>query len=172
MEFCSAYEKYSNCLVEIIDQLRSESLSQEKVAQSERNAVSTIENQYMAISDELQQTQRAVREQYQSVWESCTRNAGIRRPQDQRPAATDLPWKEAVRIQEQAASSIRNWFSMQTQQAFIERQKKVREEAAKKAAMAAAQAENEKRKAEEAARAEKERAEALVESLKRKYRGY
>ena len=32
MEFCSAYEKYSNCLVEIIDQLRSESLSQEKVA--------------------------------------------------------------------------------------------------------------------------------------------
>ena len=54
----------------------------------------------------------------------------------------------------------------------IERQKKVREEAAKKAAMAAAQAENEKRKAEEAARAEKERAEALVESLKRKYRGY
>ena len=165
MEFCSAYEKYSNCLVEIIDQLRSESLSQEKVAQSERNAVSTIENQYMAISDELQQAHRAVREQYQSVWESCTRNAGIRRPQDQRPAATDLPWK-------QAASSIRNWFSMQTQQAFIERQKKVREEAAKKAAMAAAQAENEKRKAEEAARAEKERAEALVESLKRKYRGY
>lgn len=63
MEFCSAYEKYSNCLVEIIDQLRSESLSQEKVAQSERNAVSTIENQYMAISDELQQAQRAVREQ-------------------------------------------------------------------------------------------------------------
>lgn len=61
---------------------------------------------------------------------------------------------------------------MQTQQAFIERQKKVREEAAKKAAMAAAQAENEKRKAEEAARAEKERAEALVESLKRKYRGH
>ena len=77
MEFCSAYEKYSNCLVEIIDQLRSESLSQEKVAQSERNAVSTIENQYMVISDELQQAQRAVREQYQSVWESCTRNAGI-----------------------------------------------------------------------------------------------
>ena len=98
MEFCSAYEKYSNCLVEIIDQLRSESLSQEKVAQSERNAVSTIENQYMAISDELQQAQRTVREQYQSVWESCTRNTGIRRPQDQRPAATDLPWKEAVRI--------------------------------------------------------------------------
>lgn len=172
MEFCSAYEKYSNCLVEIIDQLRSESLSQEKVAQSERNAVSTIENQYMAISDELQQAQRTVREQYQSVWESCTRNAGIRRPQDQRPTATDLPWKEAVRIQEQAASSIRNWFTTQTQQAFIERQKKVREEAAKKADMAAAQAENEKRKAEEAARAEKERAEALVESLKRKYRGY
>ena len=172
MEFCSAYEKYANCLVEIIDQLRSESLSQEKVAQSERNAVSTIENQYMAISDELQQAQKAVQEQYQSVWESCTRNAGIRRPPDQRPVATDLPWKEAVRVQEQAASSIRDWFSMQTQQAFIERQKKVREEAAKKAAMAAAQAENEKREAEEAARAEKERAEALVESLKRKYRGY
>lgn len=172
MEFCPAYEKYSNCLVEIIDQLRSESLSQEKVAQSERNAVSTIENQYMAISDELQQAQKAVQEQYQSVWESCTRDAGIRRPRDQRPAATDLPWKEAVRIQEQAASAIRNWFSVRTQQAFIERQKKVREEAAKKAAMAMAQAENERRKAEEAARAEKERAEALVESLKRKYRGY
>ena len=172
MEFCSAYEKYLNCLVEIIDQLRSESLSQEKVAQSERNAVSTIEKQYMTISDELRQAQKAVQEQYQSVWESCTRDAGIRRPRDQRPTATDLPWKEAVRIQEQAASAIRNWFSMRTRQAFIERQKKVREEAAKKAAMAAAQAENEKRKAEEAARVEKERAEALVESLKRKYRGY
>ena len=113
-----------------------------------------------------------MKEQYQSVWESCTRDAGIRRPQDQRPAATDLPWKETVRIQEQAASAIRNWFSLRTQQAFIERQKKIREEAVKKAAIAAAQAENEKRKAEEAARAEKERAEALIESMKRKYRGY
>lgn len=172
MEFCPTYEKYSNCLVKIIDQLDSESLSQEKVAQSERNAVSTIENQYMTIFDELQQAQKAVQEQYQSVWESCTRDAGIRRPQDQRPAATDLPWKETVRIQEQAASAIRNWFSLRTQQAFIERQKKIREEAVKKAAIAAAQAENEKRKAEEAARAEKERAEALIESMKRKYRGY
>ena len=162
MEFCPTYEKYSNCLVKIIDQLDSESLSQEKVAQSERNAVSTIENQYMTIFDELQQAQKAVQEQYQSVWESCTRDAGIRRPQDQRPAATDLPWKETVR----------NWFSLRTQQAFIERQKKIREEAVKKAAIAAAQAENEKRKAEEAARAEKERAEALIESMKRKYRGY
>ena len=41
----------------------------------------------------------------------------------------------------------------------------------KKAAIAAAQAEADRRNAEEAARLERERSEALVEAMKRKYRG-
>lgn len=172
MEFCSAYEKYLNCLIEVTNQLRNELLLQEKVTQNERNAISAIENKYMAISDELHHALKTVQEQYQSVRESYIQITGIKRPLDQRPSATNLSWKDAVRIQEQAATAIRNWFSTRSQQAFIERQRKVHEEALKQTAMALAQAENAKRKAEQAAQAEKERAEAFVESLKRKYRGY
>lgn len=172
MEVCSTYEMYSNSLVEIIDQLRHEALSQDQIAQSERNAVSTMERQYMSDSQELQQALQTIQEQYRSVWKSCTRNTGLKRPREQRPTPTNLSWKEAIRIQEQAACKIRNWFTWQTQQAFIERQKRIHEEAAQQAAIAAAQAEAEKKKAEEAARLEAQRAEALIEALKQKHRGY
>ena len=114
---------------------------------------------------------KTVQEQYRSVWESCTQNAGLKRPSDQRPVATNLSWQEAVRIQEQAASRIRDWFTLKTRQAFIERQKRIQEDEARKAAIAAAQAEEAKRRAEETARIERERGEALIEAMKRKHRG-
>lgn len=171
MDACTSYKLYYDCLIEIIEQLGNEAASQGDVAQNERNMVSEIENRYMQLSEELRNARKTVQEQYRSVWESCTQNAGLKRPSDQRPAATNLAWQEAVRIQEQAASRIRDWFAFKTRQAFIERQKRIQEEEARKAAIAAAQAEEAKRRAEEAARIEKERGEALIEAMKRKHRG-
>lgn len=170
MEDSTAYETYANCLAEIIELLHAAEASQKQAAQEERSAVSAMEDQYLRRWEALQQARRTVQAQYESVWESCTRNTGLRRPRDQRPAAADLPWQEAVRRQEQAAAAIRNWFSARTQQAFAERQKRLQAEAKNHAAMAAAQAETQKKRAEEAARAEEERAETLIEALKRKYR--
>lgn len=171
MEVCLSYESYLNCLIEIVEQLGNEAASQGTNAQNERNTVSEIENKYMQYSEELQQAKKIVQDQYGSVWESCTQHTGLKRPCDQRPAPTDLSWKEAVRIQEQAASKISDWFTLKSQQAVIDRQNKIREEAAKKAAIAAAQAEAARKRAEEEAQAERECGEALIEAMKRKHRG-
>lgn len=170
MDVCSAYETYRNCLLAIVDQLGEEAISQGEISQNERDAVSEIENSFMQRSGELQEARSVVQKQYRSVWESCTQSVGLKRPRDQRPSPTNLPWKEAVRIQEQRAAEIRDWFAVKSQQAVVDRQKKAREEAAKRAAIAAAQAEEQRRREEEAARAEKRRAETLVEEMKRKYR--
>ena len=170
MDACTSYKAYYDCLIEIIELLGNEAASQGDVAQNERNMVSEIENRYMQISEELDAARQTVQKQYRSVWESCTQNAGLRRPQEQRPAATNLTWKEAVHIQEQAAFKIRDWFTLRTQEAFLERQRKVQAEEARRAAEAEAQAEAARRKKEEEARAEKERGEALIEAMKRKHR--
>ncbi len=170
MEVCSSYQAYLNCLIEIVEQLGAEAASQSTIAQNERDAVSAFENKYMQDSEELLRAKKTIRDQYISAWESCTQQAGLKRPRDLRPVPTNLSWNEAVRIQEKAAAKIRNWFALRTQRAFIDRQRKVREEAAKKAALAAAQAEAARKRAEEAARAERERGEALIEAMKQKYR--
>ena len=57
-----------------------------------------------------------------------------------------------------------------SQQAYEARQKIIREDQKRAAAIAAAAAEAARKKAEEEARLENERAEALVEALKNKYR--
>ena len=171
MEVCSSYQAYLNCLIEIVERLGTEAASQGAIAQNERNTVSEIENKYMRYSEELQRAKKTIQDQYGSIWESCTQQAGLKRPRDQRPMPTNLSWKEAIRIQEKAAIKIREWFTLKAQQAFIDRQRKVQVEAAKKAALAATQAETARKRAEEAARTERERAEALIEAMKRKYRG-
>lgn len=170
MEKHLSYESYLNSLLDISEQIQNEETSKSTIDQKERNAVSNIENDYLLLSEELQNAKNAVSAQYKSVWESCTKNAGLKIPQEQRPAATSLSWKEAVRVQEQAASKIQDWFTMKSQRAILERQKKLREEEAQKAAIAAAQAEAIKRRAEEAARAERERGEAIIEAMKQKHR--
>lgn len=170
MNRTQVYDTYLENLMEINDHLLKISVKQGNIDQDERNAVSSIENEYMSLSEELQTAKRTVRDQYRSVLESCISNAGLRRPSDQRPAMTDLNWQEAVRLQEQAASRIRDWITIKSQQAYEARQKKVREDQERQAAIAAAKAEAARKKAEEADRLEKERAEALVEALKRKHR--
>ena len=170
MDAGAIYETYLQSLLSITEQIGKEEVSQDAIAQQERSSVAEIENRYMQISEELDAARQTVQKQYRSVWESCTQNAGLRRPQEQRPAATNLTWKEAVHIQEQAAFKIRDWFTLRTQEAFLERQRKVQAEEARRAAEEKAQAEAARRKKEEEARAEKERGEALIEAMKRKHR--
>ena len=170
MDVSLPYESYLNCLNEVIELLGNEATLQDENAKNERNAVSTVESKYMRYSEELQQAKAAVQAQYGSVWESCTQHAGLKRPREQRPAPINMSWREAVQIQEQAASKIRAWFTLKSEQARIDRQNKEREETAKKASLAAAQAEAARKMEEEARRAEEEQAEALIKAMKRKYR--
>ena len=170
MNRSQVYDVYLENLMEMTDHLMKISATQNSIDQDERNAVSSIENEYMSLSDELQTAKKTVRDQYRSVLESCVSNAGLKRPTDQRPAKTDLNWKEAVRLQEQAASRIRDWITIKSKQAYEARQKKVREDQERKAAIAAAEAEAARRRAAEKEKQEQERAEALVEALKKKHR--
>jgi len=164
------YDKYLNCLVEIIEHISQEKKKQSEISQDERSKVSEKENEYMRRMDELKKAEVAVRQQYQSVWESCTNQSGLRRPMDQRPVETPLNWLEAVKIQEQFANKIRNWFNDITQRAIIERQKKIQEEQKRREELIAAKILEEKRRAEEVARLERERGEVLLEEMKRKYK--
>lgn len=170
MNRTQAYETYFENLMEITDKLMQIDAAQNSIDQDERSAVSTIENEYMSLSDELQKAKKTVREQYRSVLDSCASNAGLRKPNDQRPLRTELNWQDAVRLQEQAASRIRDWITVKSQQAYEARQEKVRQDKQREAALAAARAEAARKKAAETARLEEERAAALVEELKKKHR--
>ncbi len=170
MDQTQAYEIYLNNLLEIAESLNKITVSQNDIDRNERSAVSGIENSFMALSTELQEAKKTISEQYASVLDSCKRSAGLRRPNDQRPAPTERSWREAIHIQEEAASRIRDWITLKNSQAYEARQRKVREEQARKEAQAAAAEAAAKRKAEEAAEAEKRRAEAFVEALKDKHR--
>lgn len=172
MNQAQAYGRYLEKLLEITSCLNKINVSQSDIDRDERNAVSNIENTFMTLSTELKEARKTVRNQYSNVWDSCVRNAGLRKPSDQRPAPTELNWKEAIRIQEEAASKIRDWFTVKNHQAYEARQKKVQEEQARKEAIAAAEAEAARKRAAEVSQFEKERAEALVEALKRKHRNY
>lgn len=170
MDKRSSYETYIHCLKEIKEQTRKENVSQEDIEEQERRTVSQIDSQFMTRLEELDSALKAVREQYQSVRESCTYIAGIRCPQDQRAESTTIAWEEAIHLQEIAASKIQNWMTYKSQQAIIEKQKQLEKEAALKREMEIAAAEAAKKLAEEAALEEKRRAESLVEEMKKKYR--
>ena len=172
MNTTQAYDAYLQNLLEISALLSKIDSRQSAVDQDERNAVSGIENNYMTLSQELQTAKNTVRAQYQSVLDSCLSSAGLRRPSDMRPAATTLSWKQAVQQQEQAASKIRDWIVVKTQEAYQARQRKVQEEQNRKAAIAAAEAEAAREKAEQAAAQARADAEALVKSLKQKHRNH
>ena len=164
------YGNYLNYLTGLIEDLAAEDVSQDSIAQNERNQVAAIENEYMKAVDELHKAKQIVRDQYRNVWESCTSDAGLRRPSDQRPVATTLDWREAVRVQELAAVEIRKWFAVKSQKAAIERDRELREKAERQAAMAVAQAETEAKQREAMEAEKRAKGKALLESLKNKYR--
>lgn len=164
------FKQYQGYLSELIVLTSSEDSSQNNIAQEERNDVAEVEKEYLNISSELQRARQMITSQYRNVWESCTSNAGLRRPADQRPAYTETNWKECIRIQEQLAREIQEWFSIKSQQAIAERQKKLQEEAERKAAMALSAAEAERKRKEEAAALEEARGASLLEEMKRRFR--
>lgn len=170
MEKGELFRQYQGYLSELILLTSSEDSSQNSIAQEERNIVAEVENEYLNISSELQRARQMITSQYRSVWESCTSNEGLRRPADQRPAYTEINWKECVRIQEQAAREIQEWFTIKSQQAIAERQKKLQQEAERKAAMALSAAEAERKRKEEAAAMEEVRGAMLLEEMKRRFR--
>lgn len=170
MEKGELFRQYQGYLSELIVLTSSEDISQNSIAQEERNTVADVEKEYLSISSELQRARQMITSQYKSVWESCTSNEGLRRPADQRPAYTEINWKECVRIQEQAAREIQEWFAIKSQQAIAERQKKIQLEAERKAAMALSAAEAERKRKEEAAAMEEARGALLLEEMKRKFR--
>ena len=92
------------------------------------------------------------------------------RPEDQRPAYTDVNWRECVKIQERAAKEIQEWFSAKTQQAIAVKQRKMQLEAERRAASALSAAEAERKRKEEAAALEEARGALLLEEMKRRFR--
>lgn len=170
MDKSELFKQYQGYLSELMVLTTSEDSSQNSIAQEERNTVAEVENEYLSISSELQRARQMIINQYRSVWESCTSNAGLRRPADQRPTYTETNWKECIRIQEQAAREIQEWFAIKRQLAIAERQKKLQQEAERKAAMALSAAEAERKRKEEEAALEEARGASLLEEMKRRFR--
>lgn len=164
------YKQYQKCFANLVSLTLSEDDSQNDIAQEERNIVAQIENEYLQVSTDLQRAKQAIRKQYRSIWESCSSNAGLRRPEDQRPAFTDKGWRECVREQEQAAKVIQDWFTIKTQQAVAEKQKQLQQEQARRAASALSAAEAERKRKEEAAALEEAMAASFLEEMKQKFR--
>lgn len=164
------YKQYQKCFANLVSLTLSEDDSQNDIAQEERNIVAQIENEYLQVSTDLQRAKQAIRKQYRSIWESCSSNAGLRRPEDQRPAFTDKSWRECVREQEQAAKVIQDWFTIKTQQAVAEKQKQLQQEKARRVASALSAAEAERKRKEEAAALEEAKAALFLEEMKQKFR--
>lgn len=164
------FKQYQRCLADLVSLTSSEDNSQNDIAQEERNTVAQIENEYLQISSELQRAKQTITNQYRSIWESCTSNAGLRRPEAQRPAFTDKSWRECVQEQEQAAKVIQDWFTIKTQQAVAEKQKQLQQEQARRAASARSAAEAERKRKEEAAALEEAKAASFLEEMKQKFR--
>lgn len=169
MEKSELFKQYQKYITDLTSLTSSEDACQSSIAQEERNLVSEIENEYMQLSSTLQMARQTISGQYRSVWESCKTNANLQKPEAQRPAYTDLNWKECIRIQEQAAKEIQEWFE-QKQQAVAEKKRKLQLEASCRAASALSAAEAERRRKEEAAALEEKRGAILLEEMKRKYR--
>lgn len=170
MEKVTLFNQYEKLIADLILLTSSDDKMQDGIAKQERNLVAEIENEYLATTSELQKAKRAIDSQYNSVWESCSKNAGLRKPSAQRPAYTEINWKECIAIQEKAAKEIQEWFAIKTQQALAERQKKIQEEAARKAASALSAAEAERKRKQEAEAQEIARGASLLEEMKRKFR--
>lgn len=164
------FENYQKYILTLISLTSSEDSSQSNISSEERNKVAEIENEYSKITSELHRIKQTISSQYRSVWESCTSNAGLRIPRDQHSVSTNLSLQECIRIQEQAAKEIQEWFAIKTQQAVAERQRKLEQEAARKQASALSAAEAERKRKEEAAALEEMKGASLLEEMKRKFR--
>ena len=93
MEKNELYNQYQKYISELVSFVSTEGNTQNAIAQKERNLVSEIENEYMQTISELQRAKQAISNQYRSIWESCATNAGLRRPEAQRPSYTDSNWR-------------------------------------------------------------------------------
>lgn len=164
------FKQYQKCLADLASLTYSEDDSQKDISQEERNIVAQIENEYLQVSIDLQKAKQTIRKQYRNIWESCSTNAGLKRPEDQRPAFTDKSWKECVREQEQAAKAIQDYFTVKTQQAVAKKQKQLQQEQAKRAANILSAAEAERKRREEAAALEEAKAASFLEEMKSKFR--
>ena len=164
------FEQYQKQFVDLVALIASEDNSQNDIAQEERNTVALLENEYLQVSTDLQRTKQTIRKQYRSIWESCSTNAGLKRPEDQRPTFTDKSWRECVREQEQAAKVIQDWFAVKAQQAVAEKQKRLQQEKERRAENDISAAESERKRKEEAAALEEKKGASLLEEMKRKFR--
>ena len=164
------FKQYQGYLSELIFLTSSADKLQNNIAQEERNTVAEIENEYINISLELQRARQMIRSQYRSVWESCISNTELRRPEDQRPTYTEKGWRECIRAQEREAKEIQKWFAKKSQEAIVERQKKIQQEVEKREASALSAAEAERRRKEEEAELEKAQGTSLLEEMKKKFR--
>ena len=164
------YKQYEQCISEFLCSISVEESSSNDIAQKERNLVSEIENEYMQATSELSRAKQTISAQYKSIWESCTANTGLLRPADQRPAYTDAGWRECVREQAQIAKQIQEWFSVKTQEAVAEKQRRMKLEAERKAADALAAAEAERKRKEEEAALEAAKGASLLDEIKRRFR--
>ena len=170
MSMDELYKQYQKYFADVISLTFSEDDSQNDIAQEERKAVAQIENEYLQLSTDLQRAKQAIRKQYRSIWESCSTNAGLRRPEDQRPIFTTKCWVECVKEQERAAKVIQDWFAVKTQQAVAEKQRQLQIEKERRAAIASSQAEAERKRKEEAAAREEAKAAAFLEEMKQKFK--
>lgn len=164
------YKQYQKCFADLVSLISSQNDSQNDIAQEERNTVVQIEKEYLQVSTDLQRAKLVIRKQYRSIWESCSTNAGLRRPEDQRPAFTEKSWRECVREQEQVAKVIGDWFTAKTQQAVAEKQKKLQQEEVRRAVRALSVAKAERKHKEEVAALEEARGASLLEEMKRKFK--
>ena len=164
------FKEYQEYMAELLSLALSEDISQNNIAQEERNNVAELESNYLNISSELKSARQTITNQYRSIWESCTTNVGLKRPVDQRPEYTETKWKDCIRIQEQVAKEIQKWFEVKTQQAIAERQKKIQQEAKRRAEIALSEAEAKRRRKEEAAALEEARGASLLEEMKRRFK--
>lgn len=164
------YNQYEQYISEFLCSISDEEKYRNDVAQKERNLVSEIENEYMQTTSDLSHAKQTISAQYKSVRESCIVNAGLRRPEDQRPEYTDASWRECVRVQAQLAKEIQGWFSVKTQEAIAEKQRKMKLEAEKKAAEALEAAEAERKRKEEEAALEAAKGASLLEEMKKRFK--
>lgn len=164
------FKKYQSYVSELISLTSAEDDSQSGIAQEERNKVAQTENAYLQTMSELRKARQIVDEQYRSIRESCSSYMGFRRPEAQRPSYTDEGWKECIKIQENEAKKIQQWFLLKKQESVAEKQRQLQLEAKQRAARALSATEAERKRKEEAEALEKSRGASLLEELKRKYR--
>lgn len=165
------YLQYQRAVSDLASFVSDEGSTQDDIAKKERGEVAEAENEYMQITSELQEAMQTITAQYKSVRESCASHAGLRRPEAVRPSFTNESWREAVKIQEQAAQRIREWIDEKVRQAKTEKMRKLQLEQERKAALALSAAEAERKRKEKAKAEEEARGASLLEEMKQKYRG-